>query len=1034
MKHYCIGKLLELIRYFKDMFSCEKINVTSVVVIEAEMYPGVPDNEIVRPTSPEHAQMLSDARQYAAEATQRASETFSRQLAQATRRATEIGLRELTTRRRTGQSDTEATEHALDSARHYANQLTQQATDRLRHDTATGLRMAHFSARGALRGESESRSDNIGSSGSYDLGNIDNELENRARQVVADAVERARQREQQAVEVRQRAQHSISILDRWTSLTRRLNRERSEIENSGAMESEAIAVGLGDSDAEFASNVEENESVEVEDEEISIPEGASVVTFDPASFTTETYDAELNNILGIETEVNDDEENIEENNEVVNSEAEVNEDLVDSGGEENDNFEGLGEDIGVSGALNAELGESNNSFEVVNMSDGRAIVGAANSATDIKGKTETLNSSSVWSPHPTHLPPPEHGVTMVGQDTGHSECVTSSQSDNLGPCKESSVADLSKVQMSNDSQSDVANSAISSATSSNECYHRQANQELKSSSTSSDTGNPKNTNSKSKVDKAPNILSGPSILTRYLQAQKGASGSSGTSSSKATTSVFPSIRERLQTSIPLTSCDSTSKSSSVKVLSSRGEIPVVTVVSASECSSSTSLVSEGNRPVVAGWSDVLRTNAANVRTGLSTAISSSSARSNLNSSSSLTGLSYPPIVPTVIASTSSHASLFQNIYHNSRGTYNYNTRGAFRGGQIRNTTLSSSRTQPYLQNRSRFMSLMGPYLESRGFGSNRMSENNPSRCTVASPTTAAHTFSPAYSDSQSRIPYSGVPVSAGNPPATQSNVLESSDTESELNTHLHNRAYFLPISEDQTRTVSSTSIQSTSSIESSDNVLRQRSVSRDSVDSAQGRTSVNEIQGHINSVADNFVQDMHRFSRNSVLESERQRQPNNPQNSNANSLFNRDDNNNDQDDNNNTIQVANNPGNTAQAAQGSESILALRDNLVTMTDQIEQEMNELNRRINSLRDSFNQSLQALRQDRERYQSLGQSLTDTNTNLTSIERAARGENALRGNNPHNDSRDVPVIRVTGLEDPAASASGEMTIPASSRGNY
>ena len=1029
MKHYCVAKLLELIRYFKEILSCEKINVTSVVVLDAEMYPGVPDNEIVRPTSPEHAQMLSDARQYAAEATQRASETFSRQLAQATRRATEIGLRELTTRRRTGQSDTEATEHALDSARHYANQLTQQATDRLRHDTATGLRMAHFSARGALRGESESRSDNIGSSGSYDLGNIDNELENRARQVVADAVERARQREQQAVEVRQRAQHSISILDRWTSLTRRLNRERSEIENSSAMESEAIAVGLGDSDAEFASNVEENESVEAEDEEISIPEGASVETFDPASFTTETYDAELNNILGIETEVNDDEENIEASNEVLISEAEVNEDLVDSVGEENENFEGLGEDIGVSGALNVQLREfeSNNSVEVVNMSDGRVVVGAANSATDSSGKTETLNSRGVGSPPPRHLPSAEYGVSVVGQDIGHSECGTSSQSDNMGPCKNSSVADSSKVQMSNNSQSDVANFAISSATSSNECYNSKANQELIYSSTSRDTGNPK-----SKVDKQPNILSGPSVLTRYLQAQKQASGSSGTSSSKATTSVFPSIRERLQTNIPLTSCDSTSKSSSVKVLSSRGEIPVVTVVSASECSSSSSLVSEGNRPVVAGWSDVLRTNAANVRTGLSTAISSSSTRSNLNSSSSLTGLSYPPIVPTVIASTSSHASLFQNIYHNSRGTYNYNTRGAFRGGQIRNTTLSSSRTQPYLQNRSRFMSLMGPYLESRGFGSNRVSENNPSRSTVASPITAAHTFSPAYSDSQSRIPYSGVPVSAANPP-TQSNVLESSDTESELNTHLHNRAYFLPISEDQTRTVSSTSIQSTSSIESSDNVLRQRSVSRDSVDSVQGGTSVNEIQGQINSVADNFVQDMHRFSRNSVLESERQRQPNNPQNSNANSLFNRDDNNNDQDDNNNTIQVANNPGNTAQATQGSDSILALRDNLVTMTDQIEQEMNELNRRINSLRDSFNQSLQALRQDRERYQSLGQSLTDTNTNLTSIERAVRGENDHRGNNSNN-SRDVPVIRVTGLEDPTASASGEMTIPASSQGNY
>ena len=1020
-----------------------KIYETYIVVVEAEMYPGVPDNDIVRPTSPEHAQMLSDARQYAAEATQRASESFSRQVAQATRRATEIGLRELTTRRRTGQSDSEATEHALDSARQYASQLTQQATDRLRHDTATGLRMAQFSAETILRagpepieeGERAQRPDNRRRSGTYDLGNLDNELEDRARQVVSDAVERARQRQRQAVEVRQRAQHSISLLDQWTSSNRRLTRLRNQNENPSTTESGTLDTGFVDPDTVPASNTEETGEIQFEDIEINIPDESSNRNFDPEAFTTETYDAELNNILGIETEVSNEAADIEESQGEVNSNAEMSEHLI-----------GSGEEIEVADTLSAGLREleNNNSAVGAVMSNCRAITNADNSATDYSRETEILNRRGMWSPPQRHMSPAELAGVVVGQDGEHSQREkTASQRKELTQSKngqseiEQCQVDASKVHMSNDSQSGAENNANSSGTSREECLNYQAKQELKLSDGPSDTDNSEAENSKSRIDKAPNILSGSSILTRYLQAQKGSSVSTGASDTKSSTSVFPSIRERLQTNIPLTSGDSTSKSSSVRVLSSRGEIPVVTVVSANECSTtSSSLASDQSRSAVAGWSpsDVFRTNGGNVRNGLSTAISSSNARSSLNSTSALSAMTYPPIVPTVIASTSSHTSLFQNIYHNSRGTYNYNTRGTFGGGQIRNTTLSSSRTQPYLQNRSRFMSLMGPYLESRGVGLNRMRENNTDRSTVPSPTATALSFRPsAYPDGQSRVPYLGLPVSAVNPPTTQSNILESSDTESELNTHLHNRAYFLPISEDQTRTVSSTSIQSSSSIESSDNVLRQRSVSRDSVDSVPGGTSANEIHGQVNSAADNFVQDMHRFSRNSALDSERQRQRNNPQNTNENSLFSRDDNNNDQDDNNNTIQVPDNSGNPAQAGQGPESFLALRDNLVTMTDQIEQEMNELNRRINSLRDSFNQSLQALRQDRERYQSLGRNLTDTNTNLTSIERAARGENASSEDNS-NESRAVPMIRVTGLDDQQISSSEDVTVPANSEGNY
>ena len=1040
------------------------------------MFPGVSDSDIVRPTSPEHAQMLSDARQYAAEATQRATETFSQRVAQATRRATEIGLREMTARRRTGQSDSEATEHALENARQYAAELTQQATDRLRHETATGLRLGQYSAETILRSEPEvaeaaaernidttwsssesvrPRLDARRRSANYDPGDIDSELEDRARQVVANAVQRARQRERQASEVRQRAQHSISVFDQWAastgSIASRLSRIRdslnSENENSNTDESVLPLAVLGDADIESASNTEENGEIQIEDIEISIPNDSNHRNFDTDTFTTENYDAELNNILGIETDVSNQTVSDEERQEAaaVNPSAEIKPFVIDSSSNR----------IGASEAVSAGLIENDNYDNSIGaeINDSRGTTRADNSVTNTERETAVLNRRGMWSPPPRRLSPAELAGDVENQNMGEpslreevaSQSEDSVQND-IGHLEieqrqaGASKFSTSKVSQNLEENNHDKNNENQTQISNQECLNCQSKQELKFSGYPTNTSNPKTEYSKSRINKAPTSLSGTSMLTRYLQLQKGASNTSKATDIRSSTTVFPSIRERLQTNIPLTSCDSPTRSSSVRVLSSRGEIPVVTVVSASESSTITSSLPERSRPMVAGLTDVFSTNGANVRSGLSTAISSNNARSRLHSSSALSnaalsGINYPPIVPTVIASTSSHASLFQNIYHNSRGTYNYNSRGGFGGGQIRNTTLSSSRTQPYLQNRSRFLSLMGPYLESRGVGLNRINENNSDNSTVPSQTATSLNFGPSpYPEGQTRVSYPSLHLSAVNPPTTLSNTLESSDTESELNTHLHNRAYFLPISEDQTRTVSSTSIQSTSSIESSDNVvLRQRSVSRDSVDSVLGHASVTEVQGHGSSATDDFVQDMHRFSRNTVLETERQRQQNNPQNLNESCLFNQDDNNNNQDDNNNTIQVSDNSRNSTQAGQGPESFLALRNNLVTMTDQIEQEMNELNRRINALRDSFNQSLQALRQDRERYQSLGRSLTETNTNVTPITRVDRGENSSRVDNS-NEPRAVPVIRVTGLEDHQASSHEESSVPENSEGNF
>ena len=179
------------------------------------------------------------------------------------------------------------------------------------------------------------------------------------------------------------------------------------------------------------------------------------------------------------------------------------------------------------------------------------------------------------------------------------------------------------------------------------------------------------------------------------------------------------------------------------------------------------------------------------------------------------------------------------------------------------------------------------------------------------------------------------------------------------------------------------------------------------------------------SATNDFVQDMHRLSRNSLLDEGRLQVPTNSQPNLTNMYVTN------QDNNNNTILMTENRGNLNSTRQGAEPFLALRDNLVSMTDQIEQEMNELNRRINALRDSFNQSLQALRQDRERYQTLGQSLTDTSTNL-----GPAAAPMTREDSPRVDSSvenvTSPVITVTRLEDDWREEREDVTVSGQQQG--
>ena len=581
-----------------------------------------------------------------------------------------------------------------------------------------------------------------------------------------------------------------------------------------------------------------------------------------------------------------------------------------------------------------------------------------------------------------------------------------------------------------------------------ECLNSKSKQESsKSASDNSHRSEMEAAGSVSREESASLQYTETPLLARFLQTPKSSQNQCSVSESR-TSSVFPNIRERLQTNIPLSSCDNSQKTGPIRVLTSRGEIPVVTVVSASENSSTVLSTVESQRTSYSNRLQNSSTSVASIRSGLSSAVEASSHVGRTSSNqlarssepSDLSVLGNYPIVPTAIASTSSHASLFQNIYHNSRGTFNYNTRGSFGGGQMRTTTLSSSRTQPYLQNRLRYMSLVGPYTYTEGRGTlfNRLPENNLENSTITNQNTPIRERTITrvtpdlnrvpYSDSQSRILHLGPPFPVINTTPPYNNPLEASDTESELTTHLHNRAYFLPISEDQTRTVSSTSVQSASSVDSSEALAtRQRSVSRDSADnSVQGQMSGTDVPSTNSlSATDDFVQDMHRFSRNTLLEEGRLHMPNSQQNLNEVYITN-------QDNNNNTIHLTESGGNSTQTRQGPEPFLALRDNLVTMTDQIEQEMNELNRRINALRDSFNQSLQALRQDRERYQTLGQSLTDTSTNLGPAANPVREYDSVRIDNSVEQTA-PPVITVTRLDDGQRQAREAVTVSEHSQGN-
>ncbi|XP_045195541.2 activating molecule in BECN1-regulated autophagy protein 1A-like [Mercenaria mercenaria] len=555
------------------------------------------------------------------------------------------------------------------------------------------------------------------------------------------------------------------------------------------------------------------------------------------------------------------------------------------------------------------------------------------------------------------------------------------------------------------------------------------------------------TNNDTKVSMAAPMST---LLSRFLQrsSQKSSEATSTTNSSSATTKIFPSIRERLQLSIPL-STEMTSASKPKVTLSQTTGIPKVTVIMSSHTDESPQVTGHGtnmpcslNQPRVshtplaipvcsisntnsAAYS-VTRSQAVNGSTGClrvganqpqsanlcprsatatETDVTSQSlfnsqdawrplSANNSTVSSSrqtctttVTSELLPPVAintPTIVASTSSHSTLFENIFHNSNtvmqtsgvNSGHHSTRGR--------SYLPSFRSQPYSwQNRSRYLSLMGPYLQSRG----------------VNPQAPEHTSYPVEEVSSNE----GLPLrsqSSGRESASFQCDQASSDTENELSSHLHQSgAYFLPIPEDQRRAASSASLRSSGSLDrnTDPSVLRRFNVSPGSADSLQGRTSASDSsQGqrsesaHSQRSRSGSIQEHRSRSNSQEYEVELVVDQNENYTTNRNvhpdvpqreEIVHRS-----HDSNNNSIHISvnNNPALNSisqRVDQRNTDYVRLRDSFVSMTDQIEREMNDLNRRINALRDSFSESIRSLRHDRRRYETLdGHLPAETATNL------------------------------------------------------
>lgn len=345
----------------------------------------------------------------------------------------------------------------------------------------------------------------------------------------------------------------------------------------------------------------------------------------------------------------------------------------------------------------------------------------------------------------------------------------------------------------------------------------------------------------------------------------------------------------------------------------------------------------------------------------------------------------PPVArstPTVVASTSSHSTLFENIFHNSNAVILGSRAIAGHHGQGRNY-LQSFRSQPYWQNRSRYLALTVP----RPYQNRNVDPLAPEPS--AFPTEVASTTAVA----------EGLPMqNTGRDSAAMQRDQASSDTENELSAHLHGSgAYFMPIPESRRRPTSSASLGSSASLDGNTDpaLARQFNISAESTDSLHGQINESDSsQGQrsesAHSQRSSSTAGLRSRSNSQDYEVElvvdqnenyttnQNRYPNTHQNE---EIVHRD-----HDSNNNSIHITVNTNSASNVSgqrvdQRNPDYVRLRDSFVSMTDQIEREMNDLNRRINALRDSFNESIRSLRHDRRRYESVEDHLpSETATNL------------------------------------------------------
>ena len=533
-------------------------------------------------------------------------------------------------------------------------------------------------------------------------------------------------------------------------------------------------------------------------------------------------------------------------------------------------------------------------------------------------------------------------------------------------------------------------------------------------------------------------------LARYIKGQS-SNKTSKSSLVSQPTKQFPSIRDRLQTSIPLAS--ETNNGAANNAVSIAG-IPPVTVLSLSElcipvtaqsntdssthpvsvvkslaggqtyntsmiklCSSSTAVTSTlpsckssvSEKHVAAGSKHL----APSERTIVQDC-------KGLKSMNTMPPDSTIPTRDTCIAknttpnSNNDSAGTLEDGKSNSEAEVSRNAtfnipNSSIRESSSQNVQMARAETerrhyknkvQPYtLPRQPRHSSLMGPYVESRGLrapGQPGSSDSFSVRALPANHQTQSNNYVHSKSHHTQRDNNRQCSVS------TESST-NSSETQSGY--------YFLPISENSRSNTESTTIQN------SGNQVSIVTRPEHSDPSQTFSQSSGNNSNHQN--IELFVDQNENYTAVRNANNTQTSQPVNEVQVSTN------------DNNNNSLHIIQQDPVVSLAASiphsdTNQDYIALRNTFVSMTDQIEREMSDLNRRINALRDSFNQSLFSIRQDRQRYESVGQA-PETATPSSSFSVVEPSSAAS------TESRNVPVIITSTTEPESAENEEQVDMP-------